>query len=275
MIAAEPIEETTMPDRARIDRIAAYFDGLQRTRANLPPLPPEVQPRDFDEAYAVADVLQQRWAETRGPVVGYKVAITTKVMQELMGINEPCAGAIFRRFLHASPATVAMSDYLHPAVECEIGMRLGADLLDRGRPHDLDSVAAAVESCHAAIEIIEDQNAEYKKVNATGLAANNAWNGGAVLGPAVTDWRRLDLCALGGSMSIAGVEQGRGKGADVLGHPLNSLAWLANNRIARGRPLRKGMAVLTGSIVSTKWPKAGETVTVTVERLGEASAKFV
>jgi len=264
-----------MPDKARIDRIVAYFDGLSRTRGNLPPLPPEVRPSDMDEAYAAVELLQQRWAETRGPIVGYKVAITTKVMQELMGINEPCAGAIFRRFLHASPATVSIGNYVHVAVECEIGMRLGADLPDRGRLYDGNSVADAVESCHAAIEIIEDQNAEYKKVDAPGLVANNAWNGGAVLGPAVTDWRRLDLAALGGSMSIAGVEQGRGKGADVLGHPLNSLAWLANNRVARGRPLKKGMAVLTGSIVSTKWPKAGETVTVTVEGLGEASAKFV
>lgn len=264
-----------MADRARIDRIAAYFDGLVRTRGNLLPLPPEVRPSDVNEAYAVAEVLQARWAESRGPIVGYKVAITTKVMQELMGINEPCAGAIFRNFLHASPATVAMRDYVHAAVECEIGMRLSADLPDRGRPHDRESVADAVESCHAAIEIVEDQNAEYKKVDALGLAANNAWNGGAVLGPAVTDWRRLELGALSGWMSISGAEQGRGKGADVLGHPLNSLAWLANNRIARGRPLRKGMAVLTGSIVSTKFPKRGETVTVAVEGLGEASAKFV
>ena len=264
-----------MPDRVRIDRIAAYFDGLARTRGNLPPLPSEARPADLDEAYAVAEVLQDRWAETRGPIAGYKVAITTKVMQELMGIDQPVAGAIFRNLLHASPATVAVARYVHVAVECEIGMRLGADLPDRGRPHDRDSVAAAVESCHAAIEIVEDQNAEYRKVDAVGLAANNAWNGGAVLGPAVGDWRRLELGALAGSMCIDGVEQGRGQGSDVLGHPLNSLAWLANNRIARGRPLRRGMAVLTGSIVSTKYPKAGETVTVTVEGLGEASASFV
>jgi len=264
-----------MADPARVERIAEFFDTVNRTRGNLPPLPSEARPRDLDEAYSVAEALQARWMTTRGPIVGYKVAITTKVMQELMGISEPCAGAIFERFLHQSPATIPMADYVHVAVECEIGMRLGADLPDRGRPHDRESVASAVASCHAAIEVIEDQNADYKKVDALGLAANNAWNGGAVLGPAVTDWRRLDLGSLGGSMSIAGVEQGRGKGADVLGHPLNALAWLANNRVARGRPLRRGMVVLTGSIVSTKWPKAGETVTVTLEGLGEASARFV
>jgi 2-keto-4-pentenoate hydratase len=264
-----------MTDRARVERIADYLDGLARTRGNLPPLPPEIEPTDLAEAYAAQEVLHQRWAQTRGPVVGYKIAITTKVMQDLMGIDHPCAGAIFNRYFYESPVTIRMSDYLNVAVECEIAMRLGDDLPDRGRPHDRDSVAAAVESCHAGIEIIEDQNAEYKKVTARGLVANNAWNGGAVIGPAVRDWRKLDLAGLGGIMTIDGVEQGRGKGADVLGHPLNALAWLANNRVERGRPLRKGMVVLTGSIVSTKWPKPGQTVRSTIEALGEAVARFV
>jgi 2-keto-4-pentenoate hydratase len=264
-----------MTDRARVERIADYLDTLARTRGNLPPLPPEVEPGDLEEAHAAQEILQARWTQTRGPVVGYKIAITTRVMQELMGIGHPCAGAIFKRYLYGSPATIHRSDYVNVAVECEIAMRLGADLADRGRLHDRESVAAAVESCHAGIEIIEDQNAEYKKVSARGLVANNAWNGGAVIGPAVTDWRRLDLSALGGAMTIEGVEQGRGKGADVLGHPLNALAWLANNRVERGRPLRQGMVVLTGSIVSTKWPKAGQTVNSSIEGLGEAVARFV
>ncbi len=264
-----------MIDRARVERIANYFDTLTRTHGNLPPLPADIEPRDLDEAYAVQDVLQERWARTRGPVVGYKIAITTKVMQELMGLDHPCGGAIFNRYFYESPVTIRRSDYVNVAVECEIAMRLGEDVGDRGRPHDRESVAAAVESCHAGIEIIEDQNAEYKKVTARGLVANNAWNGGAVIGPAVRDWRKLDLAALGGTMTIEGVEQGRGKGGDVLGHPLNALAWLANNRIEHGRPLRRGMVVLTGSIVSTKWPKAGETVRSVIEGLGEAVARFV
>ena len=264
-----------MIDRARVERIADYLDTLARTRGNLPPLPPEIEPRDLDEAYAAQEILQERWAQTRGPVVGYKIAITTKVMQDLMRIGHPCAGAIFNRFFYESPVTIQRSDYVNVAVECEIAMRLGEDLPGRGRPHDRESVSAAVDSCHAGIEIIEDQNAEYKKVSARGLVANNAWNGGAVIGPAVRDWRKLDLAALGGAMTIEGVEQGHGTGADVLGHPLNALAWLANNRIERGRPLRKGMVVLTGSIVSTKWPQAGQTVRSTIETLGEAVARFV
>ena len=94
-----------MTDRARVERIADYLDTLARTRGNLPPLSPEIEPRDLDEAYAAQEILQERWAQTRGPVVGYKIAITTKVMQDLMGIGHPCAGAIFNRFFYESPVT--------------------------------------------------------------------------------------------------------------------------------------------------------------------------
>lgn len=264
-----------MADSARARRIADYFDTLHRARAALPPLPEAARPADLDEAYAVQEMLQARWAPARGPIAGYKVAITTKVMQQLMGIDQPCAGAIFARTVHQSPAMIRTADYVNVAVECEIAMRLRRDLPGEDRPYDRETVAAAVASCHAAIELIEDHHADYKSVDALGLAANNAWNGGCVLGPAVADWRRLDLGALGGSMTIEGVEQGRGKGADVLGHPLNALAWLANKLAERGRPLVAGMVVLTGSIVSTKWPQRNQTVTVSIDGLGEASARFV
>jgi 2-keto-4-pentenoate hydratase len=264
-----------MSDPARAQRIADYFDALHRTRAKLPPVPADLRPADLDEAYGVQEILQARWAPKRGPIAGYKIAITTKVMQELMGLDQPCAGAIFTRTVHQSPAMIRMADHVNVAVECEIAMRLSADLPGEGGAYDRDSVAAAVASCHAAIELIEDHHADYKTVDALGLAANNAWNAGCVLGPAVSDWRRLDLAALGGTMSIEGVEQGRGKGADVLGHPLNALAWLANKLVERDRPLVSGMVVLTGSIVSTKWPARNQTVTVRIDKLGEASARFV
>ena len=132
-----------MTDRARVERIADYLDTLARTRGNLPPLPPEIEPRDLDEAYAAQEILHERWSQTRGPVVGYKIAITTKVMQDLMGIGHPCAGAIFNRFFYESPVTIQRGDYVNVAVECEIAMRLGEDLPGRGRPHDRESVADA------------------------------------------------------------------------------------------------------------------------------------
>src|SRR5262249_23631793 len=250
-----------------------HLFALLQERRKLEPLPGDLRPADIAEAYAMQERLQALLQPRRGAIAGYKIAITTQVMQQLMGIDHPCGGAIFASMPQSPPARLKSADFVHIAVECEIGVRLGADL-PAGRRYDRDNVGEAVEACMASIELIDDQNADYKQADALNLIANNAWNAGCVLGPPVTDWRRLDLAALRGRMLIDGKELGRGVGADVLGHPFEALAWLANTLAERGRPLRAGMVVSTGSIVSTKWPKPGETVTVEIEGLGEAVARF-
>jgi 2-keto-4-pentenoate hydratase len=254
-------------------RVARHLYQVYHARTGLEPLADALRPATLDEAYLVQEELQRLLAPERGEIAGWKTAITTPVMQDLMGLDHPCAGAVFAGKIHQSPARLPVEGFVNPAVECEIAVRLGADLTAGG--YDRQSVAGAVEACMACIELIDDQNAVYKTTTAFDLVANNAWNGGLVLGPAVTDLDGLDLGALEGRMSIGGRAMGVGHGADVLGHPLNALAWLANHLVARGRPLRRGMVVSTGSIVSTKWPKAGESVVVEIEGLGEAIAHFV
>ena len=63
-----------------------------------------------------------------GPVGGVKVATTTKVMQQLMGITHPCGGAIFARTIHRSPARIAKADFINLRVESEIALELGQDM---------------------------------------------------------------------------------------------------------------------------------------------------
>lgn len=264
-------------DPGRIASAARYYHDIHRGRKTLPPTPDEIRQASLDEAYAMQEALQALLIPEHGPIAGYKIALTTPVMQQLMGIDQSIAGAIFAGRVHQSRATLRHGDYTRIAVECEIAMRLGADLPARRTPYGKDDVAAAVEACMPSIELIEDHGCDqYKLVGALGLIANNAWNAGAVLGPALTGWRALDLAAIPGAMAINGVEIGRGRGGDVMeGHPLHALAWVANTVAARGRPLRRGMIVQTGSVVATQWPKRGDTVTVRFAGLGEASARFI
>jgi 2-keto-4-pentenoate hydratase len=264
-------------DPGRIARAARHYYDLHHSKQKMPPTPDEIRDAGVDGAYAMQEALQALLIPERGPIAGYKIAITTPVMQQLMAIDQSIAGAIFAKMVHRSPATLRHDDYGRVAVECEIAVRLGADLPAREKPYTRDDVATAVEACLPAIELIEDHGCNaYKEVGSRGLIANNAWNAGAVLGPAVTEWRKLDLAAMTGAMSINGSEIGRGRGGDVMnGHPFHALAWVANTVAARGRPLRRGMIVLTGSVVSTQWPKPGDTVSVSFAGLGEASARFL
>jgi 2-oxo-3-hexenedioate decarboxylase/2-keto-4-pentenoate hydratase len=73
---------------------------------------------------------------------------------------------------------------------------------------------------------------------------------------------------------INGVEVGRGRGADVMGHPFEALAWLANSLARRGKSLQAGEFVFTGSVVETKWLQRGDRVVMEIERLGKVEAVF-
>ncbi len=245
------------------ERIAAIF----RERRHIDVLPAELYPANLDEGYAIRAAYEAAdIAAGRGAVAGFKIAITTKVMQQLCGIDEPCYGAIFAPEVFEGVARLRAADYCRLAVETEIAVQLGEDLPQGG---DRDRVGGAVESCMAAIELIEDLRYDYKRLDGAALVAGNAWNAGIVIGTPVTDWRRRDLGVLVGRLEMNGKEIGTGVGADALGHPLNALAWLANRRVTEGNPLRRGQVVMTGSLVATQYPVAGDHAVVTIEGLGQ------
>ena len=82
------------------------------------------------------------------------------------------------------------------------------------------------------------------------------------------------MLKMAGRAIINGEEAGRGTGADVLGHPHNALAWLANHLAEEGKGLHAGQIVLTGSLVKTVWVNAGDRVKMELDGLGTVEAKF-
>jgi len=106
------------------------------------------------------------------------------------------------------------------------------------------------------------------RANPLMLVADNAWNEGAALGAPVRDWQKVDLAAVRGVASINGKSVGEGAGSDVMGHPLEAVAWLANNLAARGLGLWRSDVVMTGSIVTSKAPRPGDRIRFEVGALG-------
>lgn len=247
---------------------AEAISRLFRDRQAIEILPPELMPADLDEAYRIrAEFEAIEMQRGRGDLAGYKIGLTTPVMQKLCGVEEPCYGAIFASEVHHRRAKLATSDYCRLGIETEIAVRLGEDLPEGG---DAGRVGAAVESCTAAIELLEDLRHDYKRLTAAAMVAGNVWNAGIVLGASVTDWRRLDLARATARLSINGREVGQGRGGDVMGNPLNALTWLANKLATAGTPLRAGMIVMTGSMVPIQFPAPGDHAVVEVDGLGRA-----
>ena len=127
----------------------------------------------------------------------------------------------------------------------------------------------------SAIEVVDDRWNDYRSMDTPTLIADDFFGAGCVLGPEVKEWRSLDVGAIGGEMDINGEVVGTGVGSDIMGHPLEALAWLANLMASRDASLRAGQFVLLGSVVETHWVEQSDIVTIEVEGLGKAVARFV
>jgi 2-keto-4-pentenoate hydratase len=206
-----------------------------------------------EDAYAVQREYVHLLTQSRGTnAAGYKIGLTTPRMQAMCGIDSPVAGVILKDRVHASGARIDASAYGRVGLEFEIAVRLSRDLVPAGNAPTIADVAAAVDGVCPAIEIIDDRGADYRKLDALSLIADNAWNGGIVLGGFTPSFP--DLAAIEAVVSIDGTIIDRGFGRDVLGHPFRSVAWLATHLAAQGSRLRGGDIVMTGSVVTTKFP---------------------
>ena len=255
-----------MDSNARLSAMAQWMWDARQRRETYRNLPDDLRPASIAEAYAAQEVYYRLAEPVYGVVVGAKIATTTKVMQQLMGITHPCGGAIFARTLHSSPARLRMDDFVNLRVESEIALELGTDLPASGAPWSRDAVAPAVAGAMPAFELIEDRHAEYQETEAASLIVENCWNGGVVVG------RRKSvpvaaLVGIAGRLTIGGAAVGEGRAED----PCATLAWLANHLAERGRDLKAGMVIITGSVITTVSIARGERAVFAADGLGEVA----
>jgi 2-oxo-3-hexenedioate decarboxylase/2-keto-4-pentenoate hydratase len=259
----------------RHHRAAVRLRDQRLARTPIDRLPDDCRPHDERDGYATQELLHGLLAEAGlGPVTGHKIGCTTPVMQAFLGIQSPCAGGVHEATVHQGRARVRHADYVRVGVECEIAVRLGAELGPAGAPFDRKRVASAVDAVLPAMEIVDDRYRDFRSLDVATLIADDFFNAGCVLGPPVTRWRDLDLPALTGVTRLNGGEVGRGQGHAVMGHPFEALAWLANLRAGLGLALRAGEFVLLGSVVETRWVSPGDDVTVAIQGLGDVHAAF-
>ena len=255
-----------------IDATARAYMETYRSRARYVPLDAVLREAPLDDAYRIQDAVHRLMAGAgRGEIAGWKIALTSKAMQQMTGVDQPAAGAIFSTVVHPSPARVDVASYHHLGVEFEVAVRVGDDLPASGGPWTRASVAGRVDACMPAFELVEDGHADYKTLDAFTLVAQNTWNGGVVPGTPVTEWRGVDLENAVTRCWINGEPGGQGKTGDAMGHPLEAVAWVANLLNRHGRMLRHAMIVMTGSSITTKFPAPGDRIRFAIDGLGEVA----
>ena len=256
---------------------AAALLAARGAGGTLAPLPAALAPRTEAEGAAVQHALAL--ALGADPPAGFKIGATATRMQVYLGLSGPAAGFMPPAGLHASGAVLRFADFRNPGVECEVAVRLARDLPPG--PCSAETAAAAVGAFFAAIEVVENRYGDLAAFGTPSLIADQVFHAAAVLGAATGpgwtgDWRTLDIPTLAGSLAIDGVERDRGVAADLLGHPLNGLAWLAGSSVAAAfGGLRAGQVVLLGSVTPPVWLDAPGTVTVAFPPLPPVRVTFV
>ena len=259
-----------MLSQADVDAIARDIFAQHERKDVFVPFPDRVPGNDdavkIQDAYVA--MLEKKYGTK---VAGYKIALTSKSTRDWLKINEPCAGQVLGNRIHQSPHTQKLSDYVRFSIETEICVVLDRDLTG---DVSFEDVKKSMRSIHCAYELVEDRAADLTKLDAKSLVSDNSWNGGIVMGPAAPV--TLDLNNRKGRLRVNGKITKEGTTAETMGgNPLHVVAWLAGHLGKRGKILKAGFPVITGSIIETQFPGAGDVLVFDVDGMPPVELRIV
>lgn len=255
-----------------IKRLAGELHAALRARRTLVPIMSREPSLGIDDAYAISlEFLRQRLADGE-KLIGKKIGVTSKPVQDMLGVHQPDFGFLTDAMQVEDGATVTISAcMIQPRAEAEIAFILKKDL--KGPGVDDAAVLDATEAVVPCFEIV-DSRIENWKIGIVDTVADNASCGVFVLGKNRVDPRTLDLPGVKVTVTKNGQFLSEGLGSAVQGSPLTAVAWLANTLGRYGVPLNAGEIILSGSLVPLAPAVAGDQFDMDLAGIGRASIRF-
>ncbi|RIA44327.1 2-oxohept-3-enedioate hydratase [Hephaestia caeni] len=239
-------------DEAAIEDAAGALAAAERDRNQIPLLSDIYPGMTMDDAYAIQAAWVRMKQAAGDPIIGWKIGLTSKAMQAALAIDIPDSGVLLRSMAFASGAEIPAGRFIEPRVEAEIAFVM-KETIDPARA-SVEAILAATDYVAPALEILDTRivrrNPDTGRPRTVcDTIADNAANGGIVLGDPVRDLRDLNLRFVGAVVSRDGEVEETGLGAGVLGDPLVSLGWLVERLAAYGNRIEAGQIVLSGSFI--------------------------
>ena len=258
---------------ASSDQLDAYGHELYqawRDRRTITPLR-DRGPLDLGDAYRIQQAFVQRRLDAGERIVGKKIGVTSKAVQDMLGVTQPDFGQLTSGMTVEDGGAIDLGTMIQPKAEAELAFVLERDLVGPGvTAVDVIAATAYVSPC---IEIV-DSRIESWNIRILDTVADNASCGVFVIGEAKAHPLDLDLNLAGTLFEVDGDLVNTGAGMAVQHGPANAVAWLANTLRAFGIPFRAGEIILSGS-QSTLVPVEGpSTFTCTIGGLGACSVRF-
>jgi 2-keto-4-pentenoate hydratase len=243
----------------------------RRDRVPIPPISETDPAITTADAYAIQQELVALLAKDGGTVVGYKLGLTSKPMQELFGVDQPDYGPVLSTMVFDDGATLPTGSYIQPKAEAEIALTLERPL--RGPRVGVEEAAAAIGGARAAIEVVDSRIRDWK-ITLVDTIADLASSAAIVLGSDLVPVRGWAPRLVGMIVERNGEARATAAGAAALGDPVAAVAWLANTLAPFGVTLEPGHFVMTGALHAAFPVVAGDVVRAEFDRLGAVTARF-
>ena len=253
------------------EQLAQSLRDAERSRKPIAPLRDTIGAVNAEAAYAIQEINTKASLAAGRRLIGRKIGLTAKAVQQQLGVDQPDYGMLFADMLVGNGEAIAASRVIQPRVEAEVALVLERDL--PGADTSVADVIRAVAYCLPALEIVDSriQNWDIKLAD---TIADNASSGLFVLGDTPAALSGLDLRLAGMVMERGTETASLGVGAACLGNPLYAAAWLACTMARVGRPLKAGDVLMTGALGPMVPAKSGDVFNAQIGGLGAVRAVF-
>jgi 2-oxopent-4-enoate/cis-2-oxohex-4-enoate hydratase len=259
-------------EQSAIEREGDALYEAMRHRRTLAPLTDRFPGIEIDDAYAISRHFLAQRIRDGERVIGKKIGVTSRVVQERLGVSQPDFGFLTNAMLRADGDVEISRTLIQPQAEGEIAFVLERDL--HGPGLSTGDVLSSTRSVHACFEIVDSRIDDWR-IKIQDTIADNASCGVFVMSEKGVDPRDLDLGTCAIEVRKNGASLSRGVGAATMGSPLNAVAWLANTLGSYGVSLQAGDIILSGSLVPLEPIRAGDEMEATIAGIGSLSLRFV
>ncbi|SJN28091.1 2-oxo-hepta-3-ene-1,7-dioic acid hydratase [Microbacterium esteraromaticum] len=255
-----------------IAQLAAELADAERTRSVIPRITARHPEATIEDSYAIQGVWRDSQIAAGRTLVGRKIGLTSKAMQQATGITEPDYGVMFDDTVYASGSEIPFDDFSNVRIEVELAFVLQHPL--EGPDCTLDDALAAIDYAVPALEVL-NSHIELEGRTIVDTISDNAAYGAMVLGDVRMRPDEIDLRWVPGVLSRNGEIEETGVAAGVLGHPATGVAWLANKFHQHGARLEAGEIILAGSFTRPMWVSRGDVVRCDYREMGIIECRFV
>lgn len=262
----------TVQEENRIIQLASDLHQAAITNIAIDPIRANLTKGDISSAYQIQKINNTIREENGAKRTGKKIGLTSKKVQEQLGVDQPDFGVLFNDMEVENGGSLSWEQTMQPKVEAEIAFVLKNDITAKNP--SLTDIEAAIDYAIVSLEIVGSRVKDWN-INILDTVADNASASHYVLGTQKKNLSEIDLINCKMNMQVNGTEVSSGEGKACLDSPLIAVQWLATQMAEVGNPLKSGEVILSGALGPMAAVKPGDEVSAIIEGLGEVSIKFL